>query len=76
MRALARRLEALEQTADPPHRTILLWKDYGETVEQVIDRYVAAHPEDADAENIVFGICSWQPPHDASADQQGEKGRP
>ena len=64
MRALARRIEALEDEVLPSRRTVLLWRDYGETAEQVISRYVAAHPEDADADKSVL---SWSLPHSDEA---------
>ena len=74
MRALARRIEALEETAAPQHYTLLIFYDGDEAAfEEKKRRRLAELPEDAE---VTVMRVRWRSPHDDSCDQRGKKGQP
>ncbi len=74
MKSLARRIEALEETAAPQHYTLLTFYDGDEAAyEKMLRCRLAELPEDAE---VTVMRVRWRSPHDDSCDQRGKTGQP
>jgi len=58
MKSLMRRIRKMEE-ASVKKQTIIVWKELGESADEVIERHIEANPEHREAGYDLLVIC-WQ----------------
>ena len=73
MSLLKRKLGRMEQALKPARRKWFLWREEGESGQEVIKRHMAGHPEAQKTD--LFHVISWQDDEPGDLADQGDTGQ-